>query len=76
MQASVLDSHYNLDTTQSLRFSWAFPESYTADGSWIVRSSGRTMGETKGLIYNSTIKVSFRAIIIRLCHCMIAITRL
>ena len=29
---------------------WAFPESYTADDSWIVRSSDGGNGETKGLI--------------------------
>ena len=31
-------------------FSWAFPESYTGDDSWIVRSSDGGNGETKGLI--------------------------
>ena len=30
--------------------SWAFAESYTADVSWIVRSSDGGHGETKGLI--------------------------
>ena len=30
--------------------SWAFPESYTADESWIVGSSMADNGETKGLI--------------------------
>jgi len=30
--------------------SWAFPESYTAEDSWIVRSSDGGHGETKGLI--------------------------
>ena len=30
--------------------SWAFPESYTADHSWIVRSSDGGHGETKGLV--------------------------
>jgi len=29
---------------------WAFPESYTADDSWIVRSSDSRHGKTKGLI--------------------------
>jgi len=33
--------------TESL---WSFPVSYTADDSWIVRSSDGGHGETKGLI--------------------------
>ena len=31
-------------------FSWAFPESYTGNDSWIVRSSDGGNGETNGLI--------------------------
>jgi len=54
--------------------SWAFPESYTADESWIVRSSDGGQQEDKRA-HNSTIKVSFCTTIIRLFHCMIAITR-
>jgi len=55
--------------TESL---WAFPESYTADDSWIVRSSdGRQWGDKRA--HNSTTKVSFCTIIVRLCHCTIAI---
>jgi len=61
-------------TTLWTESSWAFPERYTADDSWIVRSSDGGHGETKGLM-NSTTKVSFCKIIIRLCQCMIAITR-
>jgi len=53
--------------------SWAFHESYTADDSWIVRSIDGGHGETKGL--NSTTEVSFCTIIICLCHCTIATTR-
>ena len=53
---------------------WVFPESYTADESWIVRSSdGGQRGDKRA--HNSTIEMSFCTIIIRLCHCMIAITR-
>ena len=38
--------------------SWAFPESYTADVSWIVRSSnGRQRGDKRA--HNSTTKVKF-----------------
>ena len=37
-------------TTMWTESSWAFPESYTADDSWIVRSSDGGHGETKGLI--------------------------
>ena len=37
-------------TTMWTESSWAFPESYTADESWIVRSSDGGNGETKGLI--------------------------
>jgi len=33
-------------------FSWAFPESYTADDSWIVRSNDGGHGETKVLIFH------------------------
>jgi len=55
-------------------FSWALPESYTGDDSWIVRwSDGGERGDKRA--HNSTIKESFYTIIIRLCHCMIAITR-
>jgi len=53
--------------------SWAFPESYTADDSWIVRSSDGGRREDKRA-YNSTTKVSFRTIIVRLYHCMTVIT--
>ena len=61
-------------TTMWTQSSWAFPESYTADESWIVRSSdGGQRGDKRA--HNSTIKVSFCTIIIRLCHCTIAITR-
>ena len=31
-------------------FSWAFPESYTADDSWIVRSSDGGQQGTEGLM--------------------------
>ena len=56
--------------TESL---WAFPESYNANDSWIVHSSnGGPQGDKRA--HNSTIKVSFCTIIIRLCHCMIAMT--
>jgi len=37
-------------TTMWTEFSWAFPESYAVDDSWIVRSSDGRHGETKGLI--------------------------
>jgi len=37
-------------TTMWTEFSWVFPESYTADDSWIVRSSDGGHGQTKGLI--------------------------
>ena len=60
-------------TTMWTEFSWAFPESYIADDSWIMCSSDGGHGETKPL--NSTTKASFCTIIIRFCHCMIAITR-
>ena len=61
-------------TTMWTEFSCAFPESYTADESWIVCSSdGGQRGDKRA--HNSTAKVSFCTIIIRLCHCMIAITR-
>ena len=51
--------------------SWAFPESYTADDSWIVRSSdGGQPGDKRARNY--TTKVSFCTIIIRLCHCTIS----
>jgi len=53
--------------------SWAITESYTADDSWIVRSSdGGQRGDLRA--HNPTTKVSFCTIIVRLCHCMIAIT--
>jgi len=38
--------------------SWAFPESYTADDSWIVRLSDAGHGETKGLITPQLRRVS------------------
>ena len=61
-------------TTMWTESSWAFSESYTADESWIVRlSDGGQRGDKRA--HNSTTKVSFCTIIIRLCHCMIAITR-
>ena len=61
-------------TTMWTESSWAFPESYTADESWIVRSSdGGQRGDKRA--HNSITKVSFCTIIIRLCHCLIAITR-
>jgi len=63
-------------TTKWTEFSWAFCESYTADDRWIVRSSDgghRTRGDKRA--HNSITKVSFCTIIIRFCHCMIAITR-
>ena len=59
-------------TTMQTESSWAFPESYTADDSWIVRSSDGEQREDKRA-HNSTIKVSFCTIIVRLCHCMIVI---
>ena len=61
-------------TTMRTEASWAFHESYTADDSWIMRSNDR---EQQGdeMAHNSTTKVSFCTIIMRLCHCMIAITR-
>ena len=61
-------------TTMYTEFSWAFPESYTADDSWIVHSSDcGQCGDKRA--HNSTTKVSFCTInIIRLCHWMIAIT--
>ena len=37
-------------TTMWAESSWAFPESYTGNDSWIVRSSDGGNGETKGLI--------------------------
>jgi len=37
-------------TTMWTESSWAFPVSYTADDSWIMRSSDGGHGETKGLI--------------------------
>jgi len=61
-------------TTMWTESSWAFPESYTVNDSWIVRSSdGGQRGDKRAHNYNT--KVSFCKIIIRLCHCMIAITR-
>jgi len=61
-------------TTMWTESSWDFPESYTADDSWIVCSSdGGQQGDKRA--YNSTTKVSFCTITIHLCHCMIAITR-
>jgi len=61
-------------TTMWTESSWAFPESYTADESWIVHSSdGGQWGDKR--THNSTIKMSFCTIIISLCHRMIAITR-
>ena len=61
-------------TTMWTESSWTFPESYTADESWNVRSSdGGQRGDKRA--HNSTTEVSFCPIIIRLCHCTIAITR-
>jgi len=60
-------------TTTWTESSWAFPESYTADDSWIMRSSDGGQREDKRA-HNSTTKVSFCTIIVRLCHCMTAIT--
>jgi len=58
-------------TTMWTESSWAFPESYTAHDSWIVHSSdGGQRGDKRA--HNSTTKVSFCTIIIRLCHCTIA----
>jgi len=37
-------------TTMWTESSWALPESYTGDDSWIVRSSDGGHGEIKGLI--------------------------
>ena len=42
--------HTTAITTMWTESSWAFPESYTADDSSIVRSSDGGHGETKGLI--------------------------
>ena len=61
-------------TTMWTESSWAFPESYTADESWIVRSSDDGQRGDKRA-HNSTTVVSFCTIIIRLCHCMIVITK-
>jgi len=61
-------------TTMWTESSWAFPESYSADESWIVRSSDGGQQWDKRA-HNSTSKVSFCTITIRLCHCLIAITR-
>jgi len=55
-------------TTMWTESSWAFPESYTTG------SCARAMAGDKRA-HNYTTKVSFCTIIIRLCHCMIAITR-
>ena len=52
--------------------SWAFPEGYTADDSWIVRSSNGNQRKTKVLITPPPRWVS--AIIIRLSQCTTAIT--
>ena len=47
--------------------SWAFPKSYTADDSWIVRTSdGGQQGDKRP--HNSTTKVSFCTSIISFCH--------
>jgi len=61
-------------TTMRKESSWTFPESYTADESWIVRSSDGGQPGDK-MVHNSTIKVSFCTISILLCHCVIAIKR-
>jgi len=51
-------------TTKWTEFSWTFPESYTADDSWIVRlSNGGQRGDKRA--YNSTTKVSFCNIIMQ-----------
>ena len=62
-------------TTMWTESSWAFPESYTADESWIVHALERlrTTGDKRA--HNSTTKVSCCKIIVRLSDCMIAITR-
>ena len=54
-------------TTMWTESSWAFPKSYTANESWIVRlSDGRQRGDKRA--HNSITKVSFCTIIIHLCH--------
>jgi len=53
--------------------SWAFPESYTADDSWIARSSNGDQREDKSA-QNSTTEVSFCTIIIRFSQCTKVIT--
>ena len=53
-------------TTMLTESSWTFPESYTTDDSWIMRSSaGGQRGDKRA--HNSTTKMSFCTIIIRLC---------
>jgi len=59
-------------TTMCTESSWAFPESYTADDSWIMCSSNGGQRVDKRA-HNSTTKISFCTIIVHLCHCMIAI---
>jgi len=56
---NISTRQYNVD-----RIFVGFPESYTADDSWIVRSSGGGQREDKRA-HNSTTKVSFCTIIIR-----------
>jgi len=52
-------------TTMWTKSSWAFPDSYTADDSRIVRSSdGGQRGDLRA--HNSATKVSFCTIIVRL----------
>jgi len=60
-------------TTNWTESSWAFPESYAANDSWIMRSSNDGQWVDKRA-HNSTTKVSFCTIVTRFCHCMIAIT--
>jgi len=55
-------------TTMWTETSWAFPESYTAGS--CARVMADNVGEKK-----APYRVSFRTIIILLCHCMIAITK-
>ena len=57
-------------TTMWTDSSWAFPESYTADDSWIVRSSDGGQRADKRA-HNSTTKVSFCTIIICLSQSVV-----
>jgi len=51
-------------TTMWTESSWAFPESYTADDSWIMRSSDGGHEKTKGLITPSPRWVSVQLLYI------------